>query len=104
MKFRKLNSSIVIFFLDSRPKQIGNIVGGRFLSIANNKSNGYCQLARSPLIYDTVVLGHYWILSKDVEKWNGVGCQVDVPFYGTKKLPRHLVHGLKSLILFRSNF
>lgn len=68
MKFRKLKSSTVIFFLDSRPKQIGNIVGGRFLSIANNKSNGYCQLARSPLIYDTVVLGHYWILSKDVEK------------------------------------
>lgn len=59
MKFRKLNSSNVIFFLDSRPKQIGNIVGGRFLSIANNKSNGYCQLVRSPLIYDTVVLGHY---------------------------------------------
>lgn len=63
MKFRKLNSSNVIFFLDrpnnGRPKQIGNIVGGRFLSIANNKSNGYCQLARSPLIYDTVVLGHY---------------------------------------------
>ena len=42
----------------------------KVLSIANNKyrSMGIASSHVSPLIYDTVVLGHYWILSEDAEE------------------------------------